>query len=65
VPSKRNINFQKSNKSDKDKKSNEKDDSKKKSKWWVEPKDWKKMSAEARSDHLNKKQAHYDSLKGK
>ena len=64
VPSKRNINFQKSNKNDKDKKGNDKDDSKKKSKWWVEPKVWRKMSAQAKADHNSKKQAYHDSLKG-
>jgi len=63
-PSKRNINFQKSNKNDKDKKGNDKDDSKQKPKWWVEPKVWRKMSAQAKADHNSKKQAYYDSLKG-
>jgi len=48
VTSKRNVNFQKSNENDKEKKGNEKDDSKKKSKWWVEPKVQRKMSAQAK-----------------
>jgi len=64
VPSKRNTNFQKSNENDKDKKGNDKDDSKKNSKWWAEPKVWRKMSAQAKAEHNGKKQAHCDSLKG-
>jgi len=43
VPSKCNVNFQKSNKNEKDKKGNDKDDSKKKSKWWAEPTVWRAL----------------------
>jgi len=64
VPSKQNINFQKSNKSNKDKKSHKKEDGEKKSKWWVEQKVWREMSEEAHTEHLSKKQAYFDSPKG-
>jgi len=63
VPSNRNINNQKTNNSDGDEESDAEEDNKK-SKWWVEPKVWRKMSSEARSDHLSKKRAYYDGLKG-